>query len=111
MAEVKIAVGLEFFNKFYYCQAILIDNSADLNLGFTCKWTQIVEAVDTALGPMASVKRLTNFLHKKDYMKGGISTADTFNKIDHFIDENQGKSIKTFKHEDGIMRDEISCGL
>ena len=34
MAEVKIAVGLEFFNKFYYCQAILIDNSADLNLGF-----------------------------------------------------------------------------
>ena len=38
-------------------------------------------------------------------MKEGISTADTFNKIDHFIDENQGKSIKTFKHEDGTMRD------
>ena len=105
MEEAKVAVGTEFYNKFYYSLATIIDHSGDLMLGFTCKWSQIVEAVDAALGPMATVKSLYHFIHNKDYMKGGISPADTFNKINHYIDETQGKAVKTFLHKDGQLRD------
>ena len=67
----------------YYSLATIIDHSGDLMLGFTCKWSQIVEAVDETLGPMVTVKRLNHFVHNKDYMKGGVSPSDTFNKINH----------------------------
>ena len=38
-------------------------------------------------------------------MRGGISLSDTMNKINHFIDKNQGRVDKVFKHENGTMRD------
>ena len=47
-------------------------------LGFSCKWADIVKAVENALGPMASVKRLIHFVSTKEYMKGGITVDDTF---------------------------------
>ena len=50
---------------------------------------------------MAALKRLIHFVQTKDYMKGGISVADTFNKVNHFIEEKHGKTDKVFTHEDG----------
>ena len=98
-------MGKVFYNKFYFSLAALVDNSSDLNLGFTCKWTQICEAVDDALGAMARVKRLSSFLKKRDYMKGGFSFADKMKQINYFIDEYQVKTNKVFLHEDGTQGD------
>ena len=64
-----------------------------------------MQAVDDALGPMATVKRLQHYVHNKDYKKGGISPANTFNRVNHYIEETHGKADKTFKHEDGQQRD------
>ena len=38
-------------------------------------------------------------------MKGGITVADTFNKVNHFVEETHGKIDKVFMHEDGKQRD------
>ena len=54
---------------------------------------------------MAALKRLIHFVQTKDYMKGGISVADTFNKVNHFIEETHGKTDNVFTHEDGQKRD------
>lgn len=105
LEEVKVAIGMDFFNKYYYSLATIINNSGDLMLGFLCKWSEIVQAVDDALGPMATVKRLQHYVHNKDYMKGEVSPADTFNRVNHYNEETHGKADKTFKHEDGQQRD------
>ena len=58
LTEVNAAVGTDFYNKMYY----------SLMLGFSCKWSQIVQADEEALRPM--VKRLNHFVHSKEYKKG-----------------------------------------
>ena len=98
---LKVAVGTDFYNKVYYALATIIKESSDLMLGFSCKWVDIVKAVENALGRMASVKRLVHFVSIKEYMKGGITVADTFNKVNHFVEETHWKTDKVFMHEDG----------
>ena len=60
--EAKVAVGTEFFNKMYYSLATIINHSGDLMLVFSCKWSEIVQAFDEALGPKATVKRLNHYV-------------------------------------------------
>ena len=76
-------------------------------MGFTCKWSHVVKAVNTAPGPMAAVRRLHHFIHTKDYMRGGVSAADTLNRVNHYINETLGKSNTAFTHEDGQQRDRM----
>ena len=56
---------------------------------------------------MEAVKKLHHFIHTKDYMWGGISAADTFNKVNHYINKILGKSNRAFTHDDGQQRDRM----
>ena len=61
-------------------------------------------AIENALGPMAGVRRLIHFTTSKEYLRGGISLADTFHKCNHVVEETFGKLDKVFIHEDGEQR-------
>ena len=101
---LKGAIGTKFFMKVYYQLTLLIKESTDLFLGFTCKWSTFVTPIENALGPMAGVKRLIHFTTSKEYLRGGISLADTFHKCNHVVEETFGKTDTVFKHEDGEER-------
>ena len=62
---LKGAVGTDFFNKIYYQLTKQLKESNDLFLGFTCRWSTFITAVENALGPMAGVKRLIHFTKTK----------------------------------------------
>ena len=95
---------MDFFHKVYYQLTSLIKESSDLFLGFTCKWSTFVTAIENALGPMAGVRRLIHFTTSKEYLRGGISLADTFHKCNHVVEETFGKLDTILTQEDGQKR-------
>ena len=101
---LKGAVGTDFFHKIYYQLSSLLKESSDLFLGFTCRWSTFITAVENSLGPMARVKRLIHFTTTKEYLRGGISLADTFHKCSHVVEETFGKNDTVFTQEDGQKR-------
>ena len=104
LTVLKGAIGNDFFNKVYYQLSTIIKESSDLLFGFSCKWSSFVLAIENALGPMARVRRLIHFVSSKEYMKGGITLADTFYKCNHAVEETFGKTDNVFMHEDGVER-------
>ena len=53
---------------------------------------------------MAGVRRLIHFTSSKEYLRGGITLADTFHKCNHVVEETFGKTDTVFTHEDGEER-------
>ena len=101
---MKRAVETDFFNKIYYQLTKQLKESNDLFLGFTCRWSTFVTAVEDALGALSGIKRLLHFLNTKEYLQGGISLADTLYKCSHVIEETFGKIDITTEQQDGVKR-------
>ena len=76
LKALKGAVGNDFFQKIYYQLSRQLKEGNDLYLGFQCRWSTFVTAVEDALGPMAHVKRLKTYLKTKEHLSGGISLRD-----------------------------------
>ena len=102
LTVLKGAIGSDFFNKVYYQLTALLKDSSDLFLAFSCRWSTFVTAIENALGPMSGVKRLINFTTSKEYLRGGISLADTFHKCSHMVEETFGKIHTVFEQEDKV---------
>ena len=103
LKALKPAIGNDFFQKVYYQLTRQLKEN-DLYLGFTCRWSVFTTATEDALGPLADVKRLKNFLSTKEHLRGGISLADALYKCSHIVDEIFGKVDITTKQEDSIER-------
>ena len=101
---LKGAVGNDLFNKIYYQLTKALKESNDLYLGFTCRWATFIKAIEDALGPMATAKRLTNFINSKEHLRGGISLADAFYRCSHIIEETFGKVDIYTEQEDSVKR-------
>ena len=65
LKALKGAIGNDFFQKVYYQLSRQLKEGNDLYLGFQCRWSTFVTAVEDALGPMANVKRLKTYLKTK----------------------------------------------
>ena len=104
LKALKGAVGNDFFQKIYYQLSRQLKEGNDLYLGFQCRWSTFVTAVEDALGPMANVKRLKTYLKTKKHLSGGISLADTLYKCGNIVDETFGKVDITTEQEDKVER-------
>ena len=104
LKALKGAIGNEFFQKVYYQLTRKLQESNDLFLGFTCRWSTFTTATEDALGPLANVKRLKNYLNTKEHLHGGISLADTLYKCSHIVDETFGKVDISTEHSDSIKK-------
>merc|ERR1712030_208516 len=86
LKALKGAVGQEFFQKIYFQLQKQLKEGSNLHLGFQCRWSIFITATEDALGPMANVKRLKNYLSTKEHLRGGVSLANALYKCSNVVD-------------------------
>jgi len=100
MRAFKNAIGAEFFEKFTMHLQVTL-NGQDFDHSFSCRWSQIEEALSKAQREDGQAKCLSAFPIEESTILGGKSIESTLYKIEAVIN-------KTFNQKDTIISSVIS---
>ena len=101
MGELKKSSSNTYFERFKMYLKQLIGSTEDVDGSFSCKWSDILSALTSAINKEQNIVQLGNFLEKDYESFHSLPLEIIIGNVDKWVDSVQGTSIAVSKDPEG----------
>ena len=103
ISAISKAIGPDLTETFKINLKNRLENNQNVNIGFTCRWVKIEEAIQDSLGQSPNIERLSKCMEYRDWGESTLQQALT--NISNFHENNLNNKKMIYKDTTGEIRD------